>query len=670
MKSLPWRSEDDTMNKHSTQFSLGGFLLGITAPIGWIVIRIICFYDPRQTFVGQLVSDIIRDGEHLVLYCYMGGGTAVVLGVLGYLIGKSNDELLERAFELDLLHKEVAAQKEIFENRYKVLDNNIKNFHQISSKIQMSLNLEEILLLCAEGLHEVLGYERVNILMADDNKCLRFITTSGTVGFDASDVALPIDFNIGVVYKCFADRKVFLIDDISRYPDDYHLKSPYNNLSPLRSKSFILCPIVVKGKSVGVFAIDNKNSRRALNESDVDTIMLFADQVASAITRTNLLTSIDALTSEMESSFKFLLGSREQYSRNVTHLKESVDSVADGTSIIAAASEGVMSSVDETSAAVSEISVATEQVTRNLDHLAGIVHQSAAAMVEINCTIGNVEQNAAISHEVSSQVKMQADESLAVVAETIASLAEIQNSVALSYDAIKRLEENSTRIENIVSVINDITKRTNLLALNASIIAAQAGEYGKSFGVVADEIRNLSLQTGNSTGEITSIIEEIMSESKTAASNITATKDLVHRGVELGKTTGESLKAIFDRSVCSLDMTQQIKLATQEQVISVQMVARSMESISSMTSQIFAASTDQAKATRSIVRSIETIKDMTHEMVNSTSRQVDDGRLIRSTVESVGCMVAEMFDNMEMRRLQGADVVRELESMKNLTAQG
>lgn len=657
------------MKKHSLQFAAGGFLLGVTAPVGWLAIRMVFFYDIKRSFFGQLFADIIKDSEHFALYSYMGGGTAIVLAVLGYLIGKSSDELLERAAELDVLHKEVEAQKEIFENRYKILDSNIKNFHQISSKIQMSLNLEAILLLCAEGLHEVLGYERVNVLMEDGNKHLRFVTTAGTEGYDASGVTLPLNASIGVIYKSFSERKVFLIDDISRFPDDYNLKAPYNNLPPLRSRSFILCPIVVKDVSVGLFGIDNKNSHRALNDSDVDTIMLFADQVASAITRINLLKSIDALTSEMENSFRFLLGSREQYSRNVVHLKDSVDSVADGTAVIASASEGIMSSVDETSAAVNQISVATEQVTRNLDHLAGIVHQSASAMEEINCTISNVEQNAAISHEVSSQVKMQADESLAVVAETIASLAEIQNSVAFSYDAIKRLEENSTRIENIVSVINDITKRTNLLALNASIIAAQAGEYGKSFGVVADEIRNLSLQTGHSTGEITSIIEEIMSESKTAASNITATRELVHRGVELGRTTGETLKAIYDRSVCSLDMTQQIKQATQEQVTGVKLVARSMEDISSMTSQIFAASTDQAKATRSIARSIESIKDMTHEMVTSTSRQVEDGHLIRRTVESVSSMVTEMFDNMEMRRQQSAEVVKELESMKSLTGQ-
>ena len=657
------------MTKRSTIYSFSGFLLGIGAPIGWTLIRILFFYDDTQTLLGQIFSDVIRSTQQLSLYTYMGIGTAFVLSTLGYLIGKNGDELHERAVELDILHREVATQKEIFENRYKILDSNIKNFHHISSKLQMSLNLEEILKLCAEGLHEVLGYERVNILMAEDGKRLRFVVAAGTDDFDLAGASLPLDPSIGVIYKCFVEKKVYLIDDMSRYPDDYHLQPPHNNLEPLRSKSFILCPIVVKGQVIGAFGIDNKSSKRALNDSDVDTIMLFAAQLSSAITRINLLTSIDTLTSEMESSFAFLLGSREQYSRNVMTLKDNVDSVADGTAIIASASQGVMASVDETSTAVNEISVAIEQVTRNLDHLSSIVQQSATAMEEINSTIGSVEQNAAISHEVSSQVKSQADESMAVVNETINSLAEIQSSVAISYDAITRLSKNSSRIESIISVINDITKRTNLLALNASIIAAQAGEYGKSFGVVADEIRNLSLQTGHSTSEITSIIEEIMSESKTAANNITATKSLVQRGVDLGHSTGETLKAIYDRSLCSMDMTQQIKLATEEQVISVHMVSRSMDDISSMTSQIFSASTDQAKATRSIARSIETIKDMAHEMVRSTSRQVEDGRKIRYTVESVSEMVKEMFDNMEKRRLQGTEVIMELESIKNRTYQ-
>ncbi|MGB4600162.1 MAG: methyl-accepting chemotaxis protein [Trichlorobacter sp.] len=652
------------------KYSLFGFFLGIGAPMGWVVLRLLLFYEPGQSIFAQLLHDMTRDAEHRMLYSYMGFGTAFVLATLGYLIGRNGDELRTRAVELDGLHQEVASQKEIFENRFKVLNTNIKNFHQISSRIQTSLNLEQVLLLCAEGLHDVLAYERVNILMVTHSgQQLRFVTTTGSDSDLTGELTLPVDPSIGVFYKSIQERKPYLIDDITRHGSDYHLQPPHDAIEVLRSRNFIICPIVVKGEALGVFAIDNKRSRRPLNESDLDTIMLFADQVANAITRINLLTSIDTLTSEMESSFSFLLSHRDQFFRNVADLKASIESVVDGAAVIASASEGAMASVDETSTAVNEISVAIEEVSRNLDTLAGIVHQSASAMEEISSTIANVERSAAISHEVSSQVQAQTDEGRTAVNETIGALDEIQCSVEESHARITRLAANSNRIENIVSVINDITKRTNLLALNASIIAAQAGEHGRSFGVVADEIRNLSLQTGHSTGEITGIIEEIMFESQQAADNITTSKGLVQRGVELGHTMGQTLQAIYDRSVCSMEMTQEIKQATEEQSLSVQVVARSMEDISDMTSQIFNASKDQAKATRSIARSIETVKEMAHEMVQSTARQVDDGQQIRRTVESVSTMVNQMFDNMDARRAQGAEVVKELESMKSLTCQ-
>lgn len=650
------------------KYSLFGFFLGIGAPVGWTMLRLMLFYDPGQSLFAQLLHDITRDAEHRMLYVYMGFGTAFVLSSLGYLIGRNGDELRTRAVELDGLHQEVATQKEIFENRFKVLNTNIKNFHQISSRIQTSLNLEEVLLLCAEGLHDVLGYERVNILMVTHSgQQLRFVAATGSDGDLAGAMTLPIEPSIGVLYKSIHERKPYLIDDITRHGSEYHLQPPHDTIEVLRSRNFIICPIVVKGETRGVFAIDNKRSQRPLNESDLDTIMLFADQVANSITRINLLTSIDTLTSEMESSFSFLLSHQDQYSRNVADLKASIESVVDGAAIIASASEGTMASVDETSTAVNEISVAIEEVSRNLDTLAGIVHQSASAMEQISSTIANVERSAAISHEVSSQVQAQTAEGRTAVSETIGALDEIQCSVEASHARITRLAANSNRIENIVNVINDITKRTNLLALNASIIAAQAGEHGRSFGVVADEIRNLSLQTGHSTGEITGIIEEIMFESQQAAENITTSKGLVQRGVEIGHTMGQTLQSIYDRSVCSMDMTQEIKQATEEQSLSVQVVARSMEDISDMTSQIFNASKDQAKATRSIARSIETVKEMAHEMVQSTARQVNDGQQIRLTVESVSAMVSQMFDNMDARRAQAAEVVKELESMKSHT---
>jgi methyl-accepting chemotaxis protein len=660
-------SNTATANR-SFRYALIGFFLGITAPIAWIAIHLILFHDPALSIWGQITADITRDSYQLALYTYMGAGTALVMATLGYFIGKAGDELHLRANELDALHHEVASQKEVFENRYIVLDNNIKNFHQIGSRIQKSLNVQEVLSLCAEGLHEILGYERVNILMADSARThLYFVAATGTDGFRPEGVTLPLDERIGVISKSFNEQKLFLIEDISKYPAAFQVQAPYNSIRPIRSRSFVLCPIVVKGESVGLFGIDNKFTHRTLNDTDVDTVKLFADQAASAMTRINLLSAIDTLTKELGKTFSDLLKNRESYSRYILSLKNSVESLSDNTASIASASESVMASVDDTGSAVTQISVAIEEVTRNLDSLSEAVGKSASAMEEINSSLKNVEQSTVFSHDVSSQVKTEADKSMSVVEETINALEEIRSMVDLTYNGIKVLSDNSSRIDAIVGVINDITKRTNLLALNASIIAAQAGEYGKSFGVVADEIRNLSIQTGQSTGEITGIIEDISSESRAAAENVARVREKVLKGVNLGRETGEALQVIRNSAQRAMEVTERIKIATLEQSKGIQLVTMSIEDVSSMSSQIFKASKEQAGATRSIVRAVDTIKDMTHEMVQATGRQVEDGSEIKQAVEEVGHMVLGIFGDLEKRKDESGTVVKELERMREIS---
>jgi methyl-accepting chemotaxis protein len=643
-----------------------GFFVGLGAPVIWAVINLVFFRDPSLRIFDQIVFDIIRSPYNSAIYLYMGAGTALVMAVFGYFVSKSGMSLHERAEELDRLNQEVVSQKEEFESRYKILDANIKNFHKISNRIQTSLDTEEVLSLCAEGLHDVLGYERVNILMVDPRKnSLYFAIATGSEDFDISGISLPLDDRIGIIYKCLSEKRRYLVDDISKCPEDYFLKPPFDNIKPLRSRSFVLCPIVVKGEAVGLFGIDNKLSRRMSNESDVDTINLFADQAASAIMRINLLKTINALTSELETTFSTILQKKDLYTTNVNNLKMSVESVFQETEKIASSSETIMSSVDETSSAVSEISVAIDQVTKNMDFLGESIDKSLSAMEEMHASIKNVEKNAGVSHEVSSEVKIQADKGMVEVEETIAALADIQKSVELSYDTIKHLSENSGRIGNIVKVIKDITKRTNLLALNASIIAAQAGEYGRNFGVVADEIRNLSFQTSQSTGEITGIIEDILCESRKAAENISSSKELVQKGVETGRAMGESLNGILGRAVRSMEMTAEIRDATEEQVQGVKLVNRSIEDVSTMTSQIFSASKEQANATKNILKYIQSIEDMTQAMTKATAAQVKDGTEIEKSVVSHVSMIEVIFDIMEKRKHESSAVMRELELMKN-----
>jgi methyl-accepting chemotaxis protein len=649
----------------SLLYAATGFIMGIAAPLIWIVIRLLFFVDHDQPLLAQIYTDITRDAQNLALYTYMGFGTAVTMSSLGFLIGRSTDELYSRTAELDLLNSDVAAQKTNFEDRFKILDNNIKSFHQISSRLQKSLDINEVLSLCSEGLHEILEYEQVNILLADETRSnLYFFSSIGVDGFDPKGVTLPLDGRSGIIFKCFSDKTPFLIDDIGKYPHDFRVQPPYDSIKPIRSKSFMLCPIVVKGESIGLFGIDNKFTKRKLNETDLDTIKLFADQVASAFTRINLLSAIGTLTSELENTFADLLQKRESYSHNLNNIIAAVNSLAESTRHISTASGGVMSSVDETSSAAGEISVAIEQVSKNLDFLSEAVDKSISAMEQINMSLKNVEDNTTFSHELSSRVKAEADKGMSVVGDTTSALDEIQKSVDLSYQCMKRLNENSSRIDSIVGVINAITKRTNLLALNASIIAAQAGEYGKSFGVVADEIRNLSLQTGQSTGEITGIIDEIMNESQVAANSVFATKDLVQKGVGLGEETGKALQVILDSAQKAMEMTEKIKTATGEQTMSVRMVTRSVEDVGSMTAQISRASKEQTNAIRSILSAIDSIKHITHEMADSTGRQAEDGAEIKRSVDGFGEMVTAFFNDLEERKELSEIVMAELEGMK------
>jgi methyl-accepting chemotaxis protein len=657
------------MAKRSTmnRYLFMGALFGIGAPIAWMFLRLLFFYRSGEGILAQTLHEITKSPENLALYSYMGIGTSLVMGTLGALIGRSTDQLHDRAAELDALHNEVATQKEVFENRYKVLDNNVKHFHQISSQMQKSTDLNEVLSLCVKSLHTILGYERVNILLADENREYLDLVVSTDVTAVQQSVRLPLDERIGIIYKSFAEKRVFLVENMESYPAEFRLHPPFDILKPFRSKCFILCPIVVQGQAIGMFGLDNKFSHRTLNDTDTDTIMLFADQIASAVTRINLLNSINTLTQKLATTFTELLENRELHSRTVRNLKLAMASLSEGTSQIAGNAEKNMAAVDATSTSANQISEAIEQVSSNLDALSETVYKSASAMEEINATLMNVKQNASISHSVASQVKVQADTSLALVNETISALDEIQRAVDLSYEGISRLSENSSKIESILNVINEITKRTNLLALNASIIAAQAGEYGRSFGVVADEIRNLSLQTGHSTGEITGIIEDIMSESRMAANNVRITKDLVQQGVILGQNTGTTLTGIANSANEAMEMTEEIKLATEEQSHSLSLLTSSIEDVSTMVTHIFSASKEQAQATKQIAGSVQTIKQMTLSMVEATGRQVRDTNEIRISADQTADLITNIFADIESRQSDSATVVKALAEMNRST---
>jgi methyl-accepting chemotaxis protein len=648
-------------------YALGGFFLGVSAPIGWALVRLLFFASGEKGLWAQLVGDVFRSPESMAQYGYMGGGTAMVLGTFGFLIGRASQQIHERAQRLDELNAVIASQKKIFEQRFEDLNHGIKKFHQINTHIQKSIDRDEVLRLVADGLHEGLGFDRVNIFMLDsDRKNLGLYASRGgdQSASQRKEVSLPFDERAGAIWKVVSENRALLIDDISHFPADYQLKPPYDRIDILRCRSFILCPIRVKEEVVGVFSVDNNHRGTSLNDTDADTVQLFSNQVSSSLTKIDLLDGVDILTRQLEHTFDELLSFREDHSKADFSLKQASSSTSEATGHIVEAADVVRDSVDSTRSAATQISVSIEQVSQNINRLKEFVESSISSMTEISMTIKAVQENAVHSHLMSETVKGQAELGTKEVAGTVESLKGIGVAVAKAGSAIERLSKKGAEISGITGVIAEITQKTSLLALNASIVAAQAGEHGRSFAVVAQEVRTLSDETAQSTGAIGQVIEEIQQYTRETATHIGETRKLVGEGISRGENLEVSLHQILDSADSAKAMAQDMRRATQEVTCSVESISSSIEDLGEMSGQIFQASREQSQGIRSIVRSIEEVKQVSDGMVTATEQQRRNTRDIESAVSQVSDMARRIFDELESRRQESRQVIEGLENLK------
>lgn len=647
-------------------YALAGVLLGIAAPLGWMLMRAIFFNRAESGFFSAILAHLLASRENISLFLYMGVGTSFVLGLFGYFIGRAAQQIHQRAVRLDELKDRITQQKEDYERRYHELNDRIRNFHGISARLQCSMDVEELYSLTGDNLHQALEFDRVNFFLVDtQEQLLRLVVGRGIGDAQHELINLPLDERAGVLYKAIVERRHFLIDDVRLMPEDFHLKPPCDAISHLRSRSFLVCPVVTGDKVVALICVDNKTSGRDLGGADADTLKLFADQLSSTMTRIDLVNAVVELTDELELTFKELGDYRDRYQKLLKSLKNSSDSTRTLVKDIVHSADVVRDAVNTTQSASGEISVSIEQVSNNIAQLSEFMEKSISAMSQIAAAIRSVEEHSIQSHQMSEKARQKAENGVESVQETLTGLQGIQSGVDEAASAMDKLSGRGDEVSNITTVITEIAQKTNLLALNAAIIAAQAGEQGRSFAVVAEEIRDLSQQSARSADAIAKLIRDMQNGMTEVVAHIDNTGKLVENGYNKGKGADDALGQILETAGSAMEMAQRIRQATREVSASAEFVTRSIEELGEMTDQISGASREQAQGTRSIVHSIEDVRRMTEDMARATLQQNKNSEDIENNVASVSEMASRIFITMEKRRKQSHEVISRLQQMKD-----
>lgn len=269
--------------------------------------------------------------------------------------------------------------------------------------------------------------------------------------------------------------------------------------------------------------------------------------------------------------------------------------------------------------AATEISSSSEQMSKGAKDQADQVTQISAAVEEMSATILESSKNAGEATQVARGASELATSGGQVVNETIHGMHSIAQVVQRSAESIANLAMSADKIGEIIGVIDEIADQTNLLALNAAIEAARAGEQGRGFAVVADEVRKLAERTGKATKEIADMIKGIQEETNQAVKSMESGIQQVDKGRDLADKAGSSLTEIVGMSGRVMDMITQIAVASEEQSSAAEQISRNVEQIATVTRETSVGAEQSAAAAEELTRQAEGLQHMIGRFRLSTS---------------------------------------------------
>jgi len=263
----------------------------------------------------------------------------------------------------------------------------------------------------------------------------------------------------------------------------------------------------------------------------------------------------------------------------IREVGDSLDSMATAFSRLLRNAQQSATSVSQ---AASQLSVASAQITRSSNQQSESAASMAAAVEELTVSVDNISQHAAEANTLSAHAGKLSAEGGSMVGSVVSEMQRIADSVTESAKVIEELGQQSEQISAIVGTIKEIADQTNLLALNAAIEAARAGEQGRGFAVVADEVRKLAERTASSTQEISAMILAIQEGTSRAVTSMKQGVDRVENGVTITARTGDAMTQIEQEANKVVAMVSEISDALRQQSAASTDIAQNVEKIANM----------------------------------------------------------------------------------------
>ncbi|QQE13199.1 methyl-accepting chemotaxis protein [Planctomycetota bacterium] len=264
----------------------------------------------------------------------------------------------------------------------------------------------------------------------------------------------------------------------------------------------------------------------------------------------------------------------------------------------------------DVASASTQIAASSEEIAAGMEEQAGQVQEISTAVEEMSSSITEVAQKSHEANSSAGESKSVALEGGEIVGQTMSGMNEIETVVRDSSSAIGELGKQGERIGEIIEVINDIADQTNLLALNAAIEAARAGEHGRGFAVVADEVRKLADRTTKATDGVSELISGIQSGTHAAVEKMGSGTEIVSHGVSSAQQAGESLNNIVGSAENVAEMVQSIAAASEEQSAAAEQISKNIQSIAAVTHQSKEGTQQASVAAAGLSEKAESLKQL------------------------------------------------------------